>query len=555
MDSRLGSTSDAGEIRIWGPPGCGKTTYLARQIDRAVEKFGPDSVMVTSFTRAAASELLGRNLPLKREQVGTLHSHCYRAMDHPTVAESVVKMWNKEYPQFALTVSTDDMDEVTRDFTGKTVGDDLYAQLQTLRNTVTPKERWPLRVRRFGEEWSDWKHSCGLKDFTDLLEGALADCRFAPGNPRVILVDEAQDLTKLQLKLIDQWGLGTDYIMLAGDDDQACFTFCGADPELLLRRTGPQHFRHVLSQSYRVPRRIHAMSQAWVQRLTVREPKEYQPRDEAGEIRLLRKGNCRHPDPIVDDAERYLARGKTVMFLASCGYMLEPLRRVLRTRGLPFHNPYRQNRADWNPLGGFERGTTAKDRLLAFLKPSSELGGSPWLSRDLRKCFPWFRESGVLKPGAITLIERMAPDTVLSVDVLDRLFESKALSELAPMVHDGPLDQCIHWWLAHIPVKKRKNASYPAKVALRYGPKALVERPKIILGTGHSVKGGEADIVYIIPDLSVSGRQQWEGRPRDRDSIIRLAYVMITRARESLIICEAAGQGCIPLARAAAGVA
>ena len=43
------------EYRIFGPPGTGKTTNLTRQIRRAVERFGPDSVLITSFSRAAAA--------------------------------------------------------------------------------------------------------------------------------------------------------------------------------------------------------------------------------------------------------------------------------------------------------------------------------------------------------------------------------------------------------------------------------------------------------------------------------------------------------------------
>ena len=47
------------EYRIFGPPGTGKTTNLTRQICRAVQRFGKDSVLVTSFSRAAAAELAG----------------------------------------------------------------------------------------------------------------------------------------------------------------------------------------------------------------------------------------------------------------------------------------------------------------------------------------------------------------------------------------------------------------------------------------------------------------------------------------------------------------
>ena len=93
------------EFRIFGPPGTGKTTNISRQIARAVDRYGPQSVLVTSFSRAAAAELAGRDLPISSDRVGTLHSHCWRAIGDPELAEANVEEWNRGNPRCRLRYS------------------------------------------------------------------------------------------------------------------------------------------------------------------------------------------------------------------------------------------------------------------------------------------------------------------------------------------------------------------------------------------------------------------------------------------------------------------
>lgn len=57
----------------------------------------------------------------------------------------------------------------------------------------------------------------------------------------------------------------------------------------------------------------------------------------------------------------------------------------------------------------------------------------------------------------------------------------------------------------------------------------------------NSVKGGQADSVYVYPDLSHRGWVTGWERPASRAPTYRLFYVAFTRARERLTICEAAG--------------
>jgi superfamily I DNA/RNA helicase len=65
-----------------------------------------------------------------------------------------------------------------------------------------------------------------------------------------------------------------------------------------------------------------------------------------------------------------------------------------------------------------------------------------------------------------------------------------------------------------------------------------VEAPRVVVGTIHSVKGGEADVVYLFPDLSRAGDAQYQRMGPPRDSVVRLFYVGMTRARHTLYICQ-----------------
>ena len=55
------------------------------------------------------------------------------------------------------------------------------------------------------------------------------------------------------------------------------------------------------------------------------------------------------------------------------------------------------------------------------------------------------------------------------------------------------------------------------------------------------MKGGEADVVFVFPDVSTSGAEEMEST-EGRDAAIRLGYVAMTRAREELVLCAAQGK-------------
>jgi superfamily I DNA/RNA helicase len=143
------------EQRVIGPPGCGKTTWLSRQVKRAVDE--GKEVLVASLTRAAASEAAGRDLPIPSRNVGTLHSHCYQSLGRPslTVDKKNVEDWNTRYPEWALSASDDRIDGDNLEESGQSPGDKLMATYQVLRARMATV--YPIDVDRMASAWTTWK--------------------------------------------------------------------------------------------------------------------------------------------------------------------------------------------------------------------------------------------------------------------------------------------------------------------------------------------------------------------------------------------------------------
>ena len=353
------------EYRIVGPPGTGKTSEVAKQVGAAVR--AGKRVVVASLTRAAAAEAAGRDMPIGRESVGTLHSFAYRALGARDIADSpkMLAEWNKEHPFDTLTGGRD-MDSDNLDTApGEGGGDERFNTMNLNRARMIPRSIWTLSVQQFADQWNDWKEDNDLLDFTDLIEQALDSVEEAPNSPDILFVDEAQDMDALEMALVRKWATAAGGLVTVGDPDQAIYKWRGADPKVFYESTIPEDHERVLSQSYRVPRDVWSQAMGWIGRDQTRRQVAYEPRDEEGKV-ICRDATWKTPDSLLQDIEDALANGKSVMALASCSYMLRPLIAVLRQAGIPFHNPYRRNRGDWNPLGRARGKVSGSERLLAF---------------------------------------------------------------------------------------------------------------------------------------------------------------------------------------------
>jgi superfamily I DNA/RNA helicase len=568
-------------LRLVGPPGTGKTTRLASRVRADVTRLGSDSTLIASFTVTAAQEIASRGLGLAPGYVGTLHRHAYAVCGHPPVAldVKVVADWNAHAPnQWSITGSsksgglstTDRAGSGTRAHTPEQAdtGDELVAALDLLRAQAIPPDEWPDNVRRFAKRWFAWKKDVGALDFSDMIVEAYRRARDGegpPGNPKRFIVDEAQDLTRIELALAMLWAEHCELTVFAFDDDQAINAWRGGDPSTLVDLVdGPGANEstistEVLAQSYRVPPAVHAVAQAWIQTCQHRLDKAYLPRaaDPARgdtDDRDARGYAYRLPidigDPaLVDQIEADLERGETPMVLASCKYMLARLVSTMRERGIPFHNPYRPADGSWNPLGG-GAGMSTAERVYRYLVADRTAMGTDsrrWTGDDIRAWSDLLsKQDAGFVHGVGKRIDAL-PNGEVPWELVSSLWRPGPPDEhgnpTASMALARAVAPDLEWLAECIVGSKQQTTAYPLQVARQRGPHGLTDdAPRCVIGTIHSVKGATADRVYIAPDLSGAAARQWHGSdPRPRDEMIRLFYVAITRAFRDVVILTPTG--------------
>ena len=244
-EQRRAAEHTARAVAVIAGPGTGKTGTLAARIRCLTElrRVKPSEITAVTFTNQAAGELkerLRREMPNRsaagRIQTGTFHSICL----------ALLKAAGKE------TVLADGLEcqklaeAVIEDMGLKLRSSELLRAVseEKTKRILGAGEAEPMSegLRKAAGAYEERMREQGLMDFDDLLTEALG-LLYLASEPvrkfcrrfRYLLVDEFQDISPLQYRLILAWNRERDELFVIGDPDQSIYGFRGSDPECFAR--------------------------------------------------------------------------------------------------------------------------------------------------------------------------------------------------------------------------------------------------------------------------------------------------------------------------------
>ncbi|KOG20631.1 ATP-dependent DNA helicase [Streptomyces viridochromogenes] len=245
-----------GPVCVLAGAGTGKTRAITHRIAYGVRAgiLQPASVLAVTFTNRAAGEMRGRlrQLGAGGVQARTFHSAALRQLqffwpkavggDLPRLLERKVQLVAEAAARCRVRLDRNELRDVTGEIEWAKVTQTVPADYPAVvAKSVRDAPRDPAEIGQIYAMYEQLKRDRSVIDFEDVLlltVGILQDRHDIADQIRRqyqhFVVDEYQDVSPLQQRLLDLWLGDRDNLCVVGDASQTIYSFTGATPDHLL---------------------------------------------------------------------------------------------------------------------------------------------------------------------------------------------------------------------------------------------------------------------------------------------------------------------------------
>ena len=568
-----------GPMMVLAGPGSGKTTVITHRVQYLTKEYGidPGDILVITFTRAAAEEMRERYEALtgggSRVTFGTFHSIFFRILKlaYRYTADNIVR--EEQQMQFVreLAQSGGLEPEDENEFAASILSEISSVKGERISLEHYYSKNCPDAVfRQLYAGYEEKMRRAGLIDFDDMMVLCLElfterkDILSAwQRRYRYILIDEFQDINRLQYEIVRMLAKPEDNLFIVGDDDQSIYRFRGAKPEIMLgfERDYPGAGRILLDVNYRSTEEIVAPALRLIGENQKRFSKAIHTTGRHGKnvITKLWQDPGEENLAIAREIQLYLQSGVrpgdiAVLYRTNAGprFLMEKLMEY----NLPFRtrdtvpNLY-EHWISRNILTYIRiaMGSRAREDILQVInRPkryiSRDAMPDETVSFEKMKAFyaekDWIAERIESLEGDLRAIARMSPlaavnyirqgigyDEYLIEYAAFRRMRPEELLETADELKESAAGfKTFDEWFAHIEAYKEE--------LLRQAAQRRTETDAITLATMHSAKGLEFPIVYILDANEGITPHSRAMLDEDMEEERRLFYVAMTRAKTRL---------------------
>lgn len=255
-EQREVATALHGAVCVLAGAGTGKTRAITHRIAYGVRAgiLQPASVLAVTFTNRAAGEMRGRlrQLGAGGVQARTFHSAALRQLQYfwpkavggevPRLAERKVQLVAEAAARCRVRLDRNELRDVTGEIewskVTQTVPED-YPAAAAKHGRETPRD--PAEIGRIYAGYEQLKRDRGVIDFEDVLLLTVGVLEERPDIADQVrrqyqhfVVDEYQDVSPLQQRLLELWLGDRQSLCVVGDASQTIYSFTGATPDHLL---------------------------------------------------------------------------------------------------------------------------------------------------------------------------------------------------------------------------------------------------------------------------------------------------------------------------------